>query len=131
MPFSTPPVLPVNLTVLENFLAAIGENTPQMVHEVITLFLETAPVLLRDIREAIEQEDSARLTQAAHTLKSSSAQLGAMTFSELCKTLEKTARHGSMEGTHHYLPRVEVEFARVRAVLEAVLQGGFKTPLLQ
>jgi PAS domain S-box-containing protein len=130
MPFSTPPVLPVNLTVLENFLAAIGENTPQMVHEVITLFLETAPGLLRDIREAIEQEDSARLTQAAHTLKSSSAQLGAMTFSELCKTLEKTARHGSMEGTHHYLPRVEVEFARVRAVLEAVLHG-VKTPLLQ
>jgi HPt (histidine-containing phosphotransfer) domain-containing protein len=59
-----------------------------------------------------------RLQRAAHSLKSSSANLGAQNLSELCKELENMGRLGKLEGSAHKLDVLEFEFEAVRNALE-------------
>jgi len=55
---------------------------------VIDSYLEDAPKLLQAISAAVAQGDTTALYQAAHTLKPTSATLGAITLSQICKDLE-------------------------------------------
>ena len=90
----------------------------EMASELIAVFLDDALKLLADLREAADQGDPERLQRAAHTLKSSSASLGAMTLSALCKELEAMGRAGTLKGTAERVAQVEAEYERVKAVLE-------------
>jgi HPt (histidine-containing phosphotransfer) domain-containing protein len=90
----------------------------EVASELIAVFLDDALKLLADLREAVDQGDSEGLERAAHTLKSSSASLGAMTLSALCKELEAMGRAGTLEGTAAKVAQVEVEYERVKAALE-------------
>lgn len=47
---------------------------------------------LSEVAHALEQSDPDRMARAAHTLKSSSAAVGAMTFSSRCADIEHTVR---------------------------------------
>ena len=58
-------------------------------------FLADAPGLLNSIQTAIAEDDPQQLDFAAHTLKSSSATLGAIRLSELCKQLEIWGKAGT------------------------------------
>jgi CheY-like chemotaxis protein len=104
----------IDVAVLEKFRAMMGE----VASELIGLFLEDTPNLLADLREAVAQGDAEGLEQAAHTLKSSSATLGAMTLSALCQELEVMGRAGTLEGAGEKVAQVEVEYERVKAALE-------------
>jgi len=47
---------------------------------------------LADVAEAVEQTDADRLGRAAHTLKSSSAAVGAVAFAQHCADVEQIVR---------------------------------------
>jgi len=69
------------------------------------------------MREAIAAGDNGVLQRAAHTLKSSSATVGALRLAGLCKDMEARARAGNLAQAEHALNRIEIEYARVRAAL--------------
>jgi len=94
------------------------EGSPPVLQRVIGIYLDAAPKLIVDIREAVERRDALRLQRAAHSLKSSSANLGALTLSELCKELESMGRLGQHEGAAHKLDVLEFEFEAVRNALD-------------
>jgi len=58
---------------------------------------------------------------AAHTLKSSSANVGATTLSEAARDLEHGARDGTLANPGSAVARIVGEFAQVRAALQATL----------
>ena len=72
-----------------------GEDDPGLLLELIDLFLEDAEERVNTIQEAIAKDDIETVGKMAHALKSASANLGALGFSESCRTLELTAREGS------------------------------------
>jgi HPt (histidine-containing phosphotransfer) domain-containing protein len=90
----------------------------EAVSELIGLFLEDTPNLLAKMGEAVGQGDGERLQAAAHTLKSSSASLGAMGLSALCRELEVMGRAGALEGAVEKVAQVEAEYERVKVALE-------------
>jgi HPt (histidine-containing phosphotransfer) domain-containing protein len=67
------------------------------------------------------QKNSEALRQAAHSLKSSSASLGATTLAERCRALEAEARAGACPEPGAELEALESEFHEVRLDLEAEL----------
>lgn len=69
-----------------------GEEDPGLVCELIGLYLEDAPQRMAEIRSALATDDWRLLERAAHTLKSASANIGALGLSSLCKELETSAR---------------------------------------
>ena len=67
--------------------------------------------------------DGIALRVAAHTLKSSSANVGATTLSEAARDLEHGARDGTLTQPANAVARIVGEFAQVRAALQAKLKA--------
>jgi HPt (histidine-containing phosphotransfer) domain-containing protein len=88
--------------------------------KVIELYLAEAPRLLQALRDASEREDSKALQEAAHSLKSSSANLGVVDLAKLCRELEMEARSGKLEQTRSRLNEIDAAYALIRPTLESL-----------
>jgi signal transduction histidine kinase/CheY-like chemotaxis protein len=115
---SPQPIAPIDVNVLQSFRNMVGEKADLVLAEMIDCYLEDAPKLISAIAQAVAQGDATQLRHASHTLKSSSATLGAMTLSHLCKKLEVMSRAGNSEYAEDHLPQLEAEYKRVRAALQ-------------
>ena len=94
-----------------------------LLEKIIHLYLDTAPKYMEQMRIAIADHDAGALKVAAHTLKSSSANLGARGFAELCKKLEIIGREGSFVDTETMLMGLAQNYTTVRKSLLAELQS--------
>jgi len=108
----------IDATAMEKFRAMIGEDAPMFLAELITAFHDDSIKLLAEMREAVVKGDAVSLQRAAHTLKGSSATLGAMRLSAMCKELELMGHEGILEGVAEKVAQVEAEYGRVKVALE-------------
>lgn len=76
-------------------LLEITGDDLEFVDELIDTYLEDAAVQLDAMRSAAEASDVAALVRPAHSLKSSSANVGAMALAEACRSLEADGRTGT------------------------------------
>ncbi|MBD2690990.1 response regulator [Anabaena catenula] len=86
--------------------------------ELINCYLTEAPKLVQVILDASHKADANALRQAAHSLKSSSATLGAIHFAELCKELEICGRSGNLTVIEEVVARLQIEYNLVKAALQ-------------
>jgi len=112
----------VDMAVLTSFEEAQGEGEPDLVVELIDLYLEDTPHRVAAIREALAKTDGQSLERAAHCLKGSSASLGAGQVAVLCEELELIARNFSLQAVEVVVTRLEHEFERVRQTFLAERQ---------
>jgi PAS domain S-box-containing protein len=88
--------------------------------EVIDAFLADAPDLIATLRRSLAEQSNEELRRAAHTLKSNGATLGAESFSELCRTLEHSAKTGDLEGAPELVDGIEQEYLALEQALTAL-----------
>jgi CheY-like chemotaxis protein len=109
----------------EDVLAALrqlqGAGEPDVFEELIGLYLEDTPTQLAALRSAVEAARADTVETIAHTLKGSSASMGAQNLSAICAELEGVGASGDLPKVTRLLERLEEEFGRVRAALEAEL----------
>ena len=86
--------------------------------ELIDAYLDDTPDRLRRMCGAIEIGDTGVCIREAHTLKSSSANLGAGHLSSLARQIEATARRDNPEILTMLGQKCGVEFARVKTILQ-------------
>jgi CheY-like chemotaxis protein/HPt (histidine-containing phosphotransfer) domain-containing protein len=115
------PVEPIDEAVLDNLAQLQREGRPDIVNRVITLFLESAPALLKDLQEGTVKGDTTLLHRASHTLKSASANVGAALLSAHCKELEAMARVGSVPDAAARVETIVEDYRRAQAALTARL----------
>ncbi|MDH3689841.1 MAG: response regulator [Gammaproteobacteria bacterium] len=92
---------------LNNIRALQRVGAPDLLAKVIDIYLSDSEDLLDSLREAIESGDAEDLTRAAHTLKSTSANLGASSLMAVCKEIEAIGRKGGTEGAAALFTEVE------------------------
>ncbi|MDL1967839.1 MAG: response regulator [Deltaproteobacteria bacterium] len=102
---------------LERIRALQRPGKPNVLDKIINLYLQNSPVLIKTVRESVEQGDGAALCEAAHSLKSSSANLGAVSMAAVCKKLEDMGRDGRTDATKALLGRIESEYKSASAAL--------------
>jgi HPt (histidine-containing phosphotransfer) domain-containing protein len=107
---------------LENLQEMMGGDV-EFLAELIDTFLKDAPQILTDMRQAVEQGDTAGLRLAAHSLKSNSADFGMMALSNLCRELEGMGKAGTLDGAAELVAQAAVEYEQVKAALETVRSG--------
>jgi two-component system, sensor histidine kinase and response regulator len=83
-------------SVLAELLATTGDD-PAFVRELVQTYLGEAPGQLDGIAAAVGGSDAAALVRPAHTLKSSSATLGAARLSAVARRLEMAGRSGALD----------------------------------
>jgi signal transduction histidine kinase/CheY-like chemotaxis protein len=93
----------------------------KLLERVIEAFLESSSALARSLHEASATGDLPAMTTAAHTLKSSSAQVGAKRLSALCKEIEARARADSSDGVAELLDEFASELEAAQEELAAEL----------
>ncbi len=110
-------------SVLASLRELQDEGDPDIVEEVGGLFLKHSPEKIAAIKKAVAEGNAKALQVAAHSLKSSSAYVGAMNLSALSKSLEDLGRSGNLEGAREKADLAEAEYGRVKAALEAEISG--------
>jgi HPt (histidine-containing phosphotransfer) domain-containing protein len=105
-------------------LRAMNPGDDSFLRELIQIYLDDSPQLITEIENCLEQGDASRLTRAAHSLKGSSANFGAMQLHAASEKIERLGREGALGDVRAQLPELKAEFGRVKAALEALLPAG-------
>jgi len=108
----------IDSTILASLRELQEEGESDIVDEIGGLFVKYAPDKIFAIEKAAEKKDSKALMIAAHSLKSSSAYIGAMRLSALSKELEEMGRSGQMDRALDKAKELRAEYERARASLE-------------
>jgi len=105
---------------LDELYAVIGADAAR----IVAVYLEDAPQLIAQLEQAALGPDFDALREAAHSLKSSSANLGAMALSAAAKRIELGARLQSLDRPAVAVALVVSEFDRARRALQAFLESA-------
>ena len=107
----------LNYKTLESLRSMVREGQPSLLKKVTRIYVESSPKLMETIRHSITLGDAAAMQGAAHSLKSTSGNLGAMMLAEICKELDAMGRAGTTDNAILLLPLLEDEYERVREAL--------------
>ncbi len=117
-PTLTPPVF--DPSALQRLRATLGKQADVMLPVLVKGFLVEAPKLIAEAQRSLDENRSADLRRAAHTLKSNSATFGAMALAALARELEYAARDNLLAGAGELLQRIRVEFDQAQVTLQAL-----------
>lgn len=106
----------------DELITIVADGDNDLLIELINSYLEDAAKLVQSIQESLEKSDALLLQRAAHTLKSSSASLGAKTFSLLCKELELMGRSGDTSQAEPLLDNFIIEYQKAIMALTLELE---------
>jgi HPt (histidine-containing phosphotransfer) domain-containing protein len=81
--------------------------------ELIDAYLEDTPRLLFELQQTLAQQDALAFSRAAHSIKSSSASLGALQFSAQAKELEMIGKAGDLTAVDEKVKQLEGEYLMV------------------
>jgi PAS domain S-box-containing protein len=87
--------------------------------ELVDTFARYAEEQLNAMERALRQGQMEELRQAAHTLRSSSANLAAVRLRELCRELERAAKDGGLRDGEARLTEIKAAYAEMRAALDS------------
>ncbi|WP_175974197.1 response regulator [Burkholderia sp. BCC1047] len=109
----------IDQKALDALRALQRPGRPDVLTRIIDQFAADAPRLIRDMHAAVEAGDADALKLAAHTLKSSSANVGAHLLSARCRAIEQLARAADVGAAVELVAGTDAEFGHAHAALIA------------
>ncbi len=94
-----------------------------LVAKAVGLYLRTAPNLVQTVNSAAAARDVAALAHAAHTLKSSSLNIGAARVGEIAKKIELGARAEPPDVASELVRELTAAYSRAETLLQAEIDG--------
>jgi CheY-like chemotaxis protein/HPt (histidine-containing phosphotransfer) domain-containing protein len=111
----------VDYSMLKGLRELQEEGEPDILEELLEMFLEDTPSQLKTLKEATQKGDTQSIERIAHTLKGSCGNMGAVRMKTLCSELEEIGHSGNLVAVPARISRLEEEFGRVRAEFEQEL----------
>lgn len=109
----------VDREVLDSLRAQRSAGEPDLLSELIGLFIGDLGPRMAGLRAAISRRDAGAAARLAHALRGSCGNFGAARMAALCERLERQARSGSIGGAEPMVRQLQVESRRLRHALEA------------
>lgn len=106
---------------IENLRALNPGDNDEFLREIAGIFFEDTPLRIADLDQSLAAGDLTRFTRAAHSIKGSSANLGAMLLRSAAEKLELHARTDGLNGVTELVAAVKSEFTRAEAALRALI----------
>ena len=91
---------------------------PDLWKKLAGIYLSSTPDSLETLEQALTNNDCLSVQLTAHTLKSSSANMGASRLSDLCRQLETAAGEGNLDTGPALLDQIRREYEFVSTFLE-------------
>jgi HPt (histidine-containing phosphotransfer) domain-containing protein len=100
-----------SLSVLQE---AMGEDF----EDLVAIFIESTEDILTSLLNAFNQQDVESFTREAHSLKSSSANLGGLVLSKMAAELETTGHQGQLPKSEEFIQPLKETFALMKKELQ-------------
>lgn len=113
--------LVIDPTPLEAIRALEEAGQESLLDTIINMFLEQSRELGMQIQQAVARGDADGIRAAAHSLKSSSANVGAMRVSALSSDLEEAGREGELGAAQALSDRLQVALTEASAALSEIV----------
>ena len=110
--------------ILKRLSMRQGTSTLNLLNQVAELYLAQSNGLIKELSEANQADDIDAVRLAAHALKSSSANVGALDLSALCGDVEQRCEQGEIEKT--LVQQVIQVYTVVEVALNDVINGKVK-----
>jgi HPt (histidine-containing phosphotransfer) domain-containing protein len=102
---------------IENLRALNPGDNDEFLREIAGIFLEDTPQRIAELDQSLAARDVPKFTRAAHSIKGSSANLGAMTLRAVAEKLEHESRTSGLGSVTALVAEVKTEFERAKAEL--------------
>jgi CheY-like chemotaxis protein/HPt (histidine-containing phosphotransfer) domain-containing protein len=99
-----------------------GAKGAARLKQILSRFLVEAPILVKSIRTMHEEGNRDAVWRTAHSLKSSSAALGALQLSSRCATIEVLARENGLDPVTPHLLSLDAELAAATRGLQKFME---------
>ncbi len=108
----------INTSVLDSYRDFMEEDAEDFIREILDEFYSNAHELLKTLTVAPTEANIEDFVRAAHTLKSTSATVGATTLSALAATLESKGKEKAFAEIATLLPTLQENFNQAESELK-------------
>jgi two-component system, sensor histidine kinase and response regulator len=98
-------------------IVKLENGSKKFLKKIVSIYFRDTPNHIFEIEKGIQEKNTDKILQAAHSLKSTSANIGALTLSDICQELESNARLKMIDGAASQLARIKSEYAGVVTAL--------------
>lgn len=92
--------------------------------ELVSLFLEELPDRVADLRNALRTNDLASIQLAAHSLKGSASNMGALRLASLCRRMEEVAASDPAFAMESFMAELDVDAGAIDLALRRLITNG-------
>jgi len=117
------PDTPIDLAAFAELLETVGGDR-DFLAELVETYRADCPLLFAELRAAVAAGDSPAARRAAHTLKSTSASMGALGLAAQCREIEAAAAAGDLDELDERVEQAAATYADVEAALRAAVTAG-------
>jgi two-component system sensor histidine kinase/response regulator len=125
-PSTASPATHIDRTAWASITALQRPGKPNLLHKTISLYLTSAQAQVDGLRQALQEKNHQAMIVPAHTLKSSSALLGATRLAELAGQIESACRDGRGTEATALIPSLEHEYQQVCSIFHQELSQAAK-----
>ena len=111
----------LDMSVVEELLALVDDGDPELLVDLIQLFLDDSPSKVRAITEGLAENDLDKIERAAHSLKGSSGNLGAVLLQETCDRMQLASRRHETAAVRLLVPAVVANYSATETALRQLL----------
>jgi len=109
---------------IENLRSLNPGDGDEFLREIITIYLEDTPQRIAELEESLADGDNVRFTRAAHSVKGSSANLGAMTVRSVAEQLEHQSNKQGLGNVAELVTALKIQFGRAQVEFAKLLNGS-------
>ena len=106
---------------IENLRALNPGDDDEFLREIAGIFFEDTPQRIAELDQGLVANDVAKFTRAAHSIKGSSSNLGAVALGRAAENLEQRARAEGLGNVLDLVAAVKAEFGRAHAALSQLI----------
>jgi two-component system sensor histidine kinase/response regulator len=114
-----PSAVAVEALIDEVRMQTFRDDYPDIVDQLLELFLSSTPPLLDELRTAVDTGDQDELRRTAHKLKGSCQNIGATFMVTLCRTIE-----GAGDDVAGTVAELDAAFASTEAAIRSALTAA-------
>lgn len=116
----------VNIKAINTIRGLQRPGKPDLLAKVLGVYFDKTPAVIKDMQDGFRDADHDVISACAHSLKSSSAYLGADTLSKTCRAIEEAISAGSHDELEKLIESIASDYELVAAALSELISGADK-----
>lgn len=113
----------LDMTVVEELLSFSDDGDPELLLDLIQMFLEDGPAKVQAVTEGLMAGDFEKMERAAHSLKGSSGNLGARLLQETCDRVQIASRTHKIEPLRDLAAELVANYAKADTALRELRES--------